>query len=324
MAQILNNKIFAFLKLVRIENLVMIALTQILLRYFVLKKIMNQNGIDFEFGNSLFNLVIISTLLIAAAGYIINDYFDVKTDMINHPDTVVLDRVIKRRWAIIFHIAFTFFGIVIGMYASLKAGYLRLSFFHFAAAILLWFYSTHLKKQLLVGNIAVSLLSASVAFLPLVFEMGMMQKSHPGFIFDYTLVVFYSFKIIFIFSLFAFITGMAREIIKDMEDYKGDKATGGRTMPIVWGIRSSKLIACFCLIITAMLLSFVVYNTIKTERVIFSIQNLYILFALILPLIILTFYTFQANNSKQFKRASLILKLIMLMGLCFSFIFYYN
>lgn len=324
MTRLLDNKLVAFCKLIRIENLVMIALTQFLLRYFVLQKVMHQYGMDLELGNNLFNLIVLSTVLIAAAGYIINDYFDLKTDMINHPDTVVVDRAIKRRWAIILHIVFTFLGIIIGMYAAMKAGYLRLSIFHFGAAILLWFYSTHLKKQLLIGNIAVSLLMASVSFMPLVFEMGMMQKSYPDFFSEYTYAVLASFKIIFIFSLFSFITGMAREIIKDMEDYNGDKATGSHTMPIVWGMRSSKLSACFCLIITAILLSFVVYNSIKTQRVIFSINNTYIILTLIIPVLFLTIYTFKANNSKQFKRASLILKLIMLMGLCYSFIFYYN
>jgi 4-hydroxybenzoate polyprenyltransferase len=134
----------------------MIALTQLLLRHLVLQKIFNLNGIGLELDNGLFYMVVLSTVLIAAAGYIINDYFDVKTDLINHPDTVVLDRTIKRRWAIILHITFTFAGIFIGMFAALKTGYLRLAIFHFAAATLLWFYSTHLKKQLFIGNFVVS------------------------------------------------------------------------------------------------------------------------------------------------------------------------
>ncbi|MEO6303412.1 MAG: UbiA family prenyltransferase, partial [Bacteroidia bacterium] len=156
MSKLLNNKFIAFLKLIRTENLVMIALTQILLRYFVMQKILNQNNIPLELDNALFYLVVLSTVLIAAAGYIINDYFDMKTDLINHPDTVVVGKVIKRRVAIILHITFTFVGIVIGMYAALKTGYLRLAIFHIVAATLLWFYSTHFKKQLLVGNLVVS------------------------------------------------------------------------------------------------------------------------------------------------------------------------
>lgn len=302
----------------------MIVLTQILLRYLVVQKILNQNQLELELGNALFGLIVLSTVLIAAAGYIINDYFDVKTDTINHPDTVVVDRVIGRRWAIILHITFTIVGIILGMYASLKTGYLRLAVFHIVAAILLWFYSTHLKKRLLIGNVVVSLLTASVAFMPLVFEMGVMQKTRPGFIFENSFTMLYAFKITFIFALFAFMTSMAREIIKDIEDFKGDRETGGMTMPIVWGIRTSKFNAFFMLIITALLLLFVVYNTIRAQRILFSINNLYVLFTLTVPLIILALYTLKANQSKQFKKASLFLKLIMLAGLCYSFIFYHT
>lgn len=324
MTKLLNNKLLAFLKLVRIENLIMIALTQVLLRYCVLQKVFNMNGIQLELRDTLFYGLVWSTVLIAAAGYIINDYFDVKTDTINHPDTVVVDKVIKRRWAIILHLTFTCLGIVLGMYAALKTGYLRLAIFHVAAAVLLWFYSTHLKKQLLVGNIVVSLLSSAVIFMPLVYELGVMQKLDQGFILTYKHALLSVFKITFIFSLFAFITSMAREIIKDMEDYKGDKETGGLTMPIVWGMRVSKFNVFFLLIITVILLLFVVYNTIKAQHVFFSLNNTYILLSLVLPLSILALYILKASESKQFKRASLLLKFVMLMGLCYSFIFYYN
>jgi 4-hydroxybenzoate polyprenyltransferase len=324
LTNILNNKIIAFFKLIRVENLIMIALTQFLLRYFVLRKILFLNNIPLELNNMLFNLVVISTVLIAAAGYIINDYFDVKTDMINHPETVVLDKTIKRRWAIILHISFTILGIVLGMYAALKTGYLRLAIFHFVAATLLWFYSTHFKKQLLIGNIVVSFLSASVAFMPFMFEIGVMQHVYPNFNENHWAVILSGFKITFIFALFAFITSLAREIIKDMEDYKGDKETGGKTMPISWGIPSSKLTSFFLLIIAAILLMVVVYNTFKANRIIISVNNIYILLALIFPLVFLSIKTLMAQTSKQFKHASLMLKFVMLMGLAYSLIFYYN
>lgn len=320
----LNNKTLAFLKLIRVENLIMIILTQVFLRYFVLQKIFNDNQLELELRDTLFYGLVLSTVLIAAAGYIINDYFDVKTDLINHPDTVVVDKVIKRRWAIFMHLTFTFLGITLGMIAALKTGYLRLAIFHMAAAILLWVYSTHLKKTLLIGNIVVSLLTAAVTFMPMVYELGVLQKQEIGFILSHKLVVFSVFKITFIFALFAFITSMAREIIKDLEDYKGDKATGGRTMPIVWGMRVSKLNAFFMIVITILLLLFVVYNTIKAEHVVFSLNNNYILFALILPLVVLGYQTIRAKTSKQFKQASLLLKFIMLMGLSYSLIFYFK
>jgi len=323
-SNLLNNKAIAFLKLIRIENLIMIALTQVLLRYFVLQKILNQHHIALELNNSLFSLVVLSTVLIAAAGYIINDYFDMKTDLINHPETVVVGKIIKRRLAIILHITFTFLGIIIGMYAALKTGYLRLAIFHIVAAALLWFYSTNFKKQLLVGNIVVSLLTAAVAFMPFVYEMGLLQKVHPGFALMHKEVVLSCFKITFIFSLFAFITSFAREMIKDMEDYKGDAATGGRTMPIVWGMHASKLNVFFLLVISIILLLFVIYNTFKFYRIIVNVNTIYIFVGLIIPLIILAFLTIVAKESRQFKYASLLLKLIMLTGLSYSFVFYFS
>lgn len=285
---------------------------------------MNGAGIELGLKDATFSLLVLSTVLIAAAGYIINDYFDVKTDMINHPDTVVIDKVIKRRWAIILHLTFTIAGVLLGIYCSLKAGYLRLAIFHFVAATLLWFYSTHFKKQLLIGNIVVSLLTASVAFMPLVFEMGLMQKLNPSFRAEHTAVIFSCFKVVFIFSIFAFITSMAREIIKDMEDFKGDKETGGDTMPIYWGIPASKVTSFFLIVITVLLLLFVVYNTFKVTRVFFTQDILYILVALICPLFILLLLIMKAQTPRHFKNASLLLKFIMLMGLGFSLIFYYN
>lgn len=324
MNHLLYNKFIAFLKLIRVENLVMMALTEFCLRYLVLNRAFSLANIELELPTELYNLVILSTIFIAAAGYIINDYFDVKTDLINRPDTVVVDRVIKRRWAIILHMLFTFTGLLLGFYTALETGYLRLAIFPFVAAILLWFYSTHFKKQLLTGNIVVSLLTATIALVPFVFEMGMITRMHPEYLNTHTRTFLSVFKILFVFSLFVFITSLAREIIKDMEDYEGDKATGGATLPIVWGLRSSKLISFFLLVITALLLSFVVYNTFKASHDFLSIHILYICFTLIAPLVFLSAYILKATSSAQFKKASLVLKLIMLAGLCYSLVYYYS
>ena len=323
MNNLLNNRFIAFLKLVRAENLAMIILTMIFLRSFVLQKVFINSGVQQTLNNQLFYLLILSTVLIAAAGYIINDYFDVKTDLINHPDTVVLDRAIKRRTAILLHITLTFIGVMLGMYTALKTGYLRLAIFHVVAATLLWLYSITLKKKLLIGNVVVSLLTASVAFMPFVFELGIILKNNPDFISSKSHLILSAIRITSIFGIFAFMTSMAREILKDIEDYKGDKATGGATMPIVWGITTSKFNAFFLLQITALLLLFVVYNTVRFQKQVITPSNLYIIFCLFVPLIVLGLYTIKASVSKQFKVASLFLKVIMLLGLCYSLIFYY-
>jgi len=323
MARLLDNRFFAFLKLIRVENLFITALTQILLHYLVFQKLFNEAGVPSNIYIKLFSLIVISTVLIAAAGYIINDYFDVKTDLINHPDTVVLDKSIKRRWAIILHLSFTTVGLILGVFTALKTGYLRLAAFHIIAAILLWFYSTHFKKQLLIGNLVVSILTASVPFLTFVFEIAYLQKNIPGFSIAYWPVLLSAMKITIIFSLFAFITSMAREIIKDMEDYQGDLQTGCKTMPIEWGLQTSKVFAFFLLFITVLLLGVTVYNSGKYGGNIFNASVLYIVGCLIFPLLILMTMLFRASSPVQFKRCSLFLKLIMLLGIAYCFIYFY-
>ena len=324
MGAILNNKFFAFLKLIRVENLVIIILTQVFMHYLVFQKLFNDAQVPSNIYIKLFGLIVISTVLIAAAGYIINDYFDVKTDLINRPDTVVVDKAIKRRWAIILHITFTTLGVLLGVFTALKTGYLRLAIFHFLTATALWFYSTHFKKQLLVGNIVVSLLTASVPFITFVFEIAYLQKTIPEFTVHYMPVILSASKITLIFCLFAFITSLAREIIKDMEDYKGDKATGGKTMPITWGIQTSKVVCFFLIAITIILLLVVVYNSLKYRGLFFTPGNLYIFFGLILPLLMLLMMVVKAHQPKQFNHASRMLKFIMLLGIGYCWIFYFS
>jgi len=210
------------------------------------------------------------------------------------------------------------------MYTALKTGYLRLASFHLLTATALWFYSTNFKKQLLVGNIVVSLLTASVPFITFVFEIAYLQKTIPEFAANHIPVILSASKITLIFCLFAFITSFAREIIKDMEDVLGDKATGGKTMPISWGMRTSKAVCFFLISITIILLLVVIYNSIKYKGELITIPNLYILLGLIFPLLILLLLTVKANTPKQFKHASLLLKLIMLLGIGYCWIFYFS
>ncbi len=323
MSRLLDNRFIALLKLIRVENLFIISLTQILLHYLVFQKLFYDAGVPSNIYSKLFILIVVSTVLIAAGGYIINDYFDVKTDLINHPDTVVLDKTIKRRWAIILHFSLTGLGILLGLFTALKTGYLRLASFHLLSAVLLWFYSTHFKKQLLIGNIVVSLLTSAVPFLTLVFEIAYMQKNIPNFVSEYRPVLLSATKIALIFSLFAFITSMAREVIKDMEDYEGDKQTGGKTMPIVWGMQTSKIFAFFMLLITLILLLVVVYNGMKYGGNILSISTIYILSFLALPLLILMWLLSRASSQKEYKNCSLFLKFIMLLGIAYCFIYYF-
>jgi len=313
---LLKNPFIAFLKLIRIENLLIIAITQICIKYFVFAPFTEYSN----FTPFLFSISLTSTLLIAAGGYIINDYFDVKTDKINRPETVVIDVSIKRRWAMLLHIVFNTIGLLLGLYLALKCHQLKLVTIQVLSILLLWFYSTHFKKQLLIGNLVVSLLTAAIPIMPMLYDYylaGNINSIFLSFIQSFlnTLII-----IVLSYSAFAFLTSFAREVIKDMEDYKGDVQTGCRTMPIVWGMVTSKVVTFFIIIITIGLLLLACLKFIALEK---TIAVYYILPLIVFPLILLLIQTTRAQTSKDFKMASLLLKFTMLFGIGFTIIIKY-
>ncbi len=308
----LKNPFIAFLKLIRIENLLIITLTQCCIQYFVLNDFVEYT----KFTPFLFFISILSTTLIAAGGYIINDYFDVKTDKINRPETVVLDVIIKRRWAMLLHIVFNAVGLALGLYLALKCQNLKLVTFQLLSIVLLWFYSTHFKKQLLIGNLVVSTLTATIPLLPLIYDFYFTPEINP-FIIEYIRTIMKSLIYVVVgYSLFAFLTSFAREVIKDMEDYEGDVQTGCKTMPIVWGMVTSKVVTFFVVSITIGFLLLACLHFIKQQN---FLPLYYIVGLIIFPLIVIIFITVTAKSSKGFKMASLLLKFVMLFGIAFTY-----
>jgi 4-hydroxybenzoate polyprenyltransferase len=313
---LIKNPFIAFFKLIRVGNLLIIAITQLCMKYLVFAPLNEYSG----FTPALFSISLLSTLLIAAAGYIINDYFDVKTDKINHPETVVVDVSIKRRWAMALHIIFNAIGLVLGLYLAIKCHSLKLATFQILSILLLWFYSTHFKKQLLVGNVVVSLLTAAIPVMPMVYDYYLSGGMNPVIIFAFGHFLQTLSFIVIGYSAFAFLTSFAREVIKDMEDYKGDIQTGCKTMPIVWGMITSKVVTFFLIIITIGLLLLASIKFYKEQQ---YIAVYYILGLVVLPLILLIIQTIRAQTSKDFKMASLLLKFIMLFGIAFTLIIKY-
>ena len=157
--------IVAFFKLVRVLNLLFIVITQALFQYAIVVPMFMYNLHSPALPAKYFILLSLSSVFVAAAGYIINDYFDLNIDRINKPGKNVVEVVIKRRWAIIWHWVLSFLGVAIGFYVGWKAGVFWLGFANLACVAALWFYSTTFKKKLLSGNIIISLLTAWVVMV---------------------------------------------------------------------------------------------------------------------------------------------------------------
>ncbi len=266
----------SLLRLTRFWNLMIIGWAQYCTVIFLID--------DSHFRDVRLLLLVISTAFIAAAGYIINDYYDVKIDLINKPDRVVIGKTISRRLAILFHSGFSLTGIGIGFYLNWRIGIVN-----FISVFFLWLYSNALKRLPFVGNLTVAMLTG--------LSIYMVNLLYPP-----TLVL------VAVYALFAFFITLVREIIKDIEDLKGDDTFGCKTLPIVWGIRRTKqftyaLLAIFSIVVV------VLHLTVRPLPINYFIGFLF------LPMLGLLIWLVRADTRLDFYRLSQFCKILMLLGI---------
>lgn len=293
-------------RLIRLPNLLIIALTLYFTRYFLLRPMIEINGWNIKLSNFHFLLLNLSVILIAAGGYIINDYFDTKIDAINKPYKVVVGKGITRRSAMLSHIILSTLGVALGAYISFKVGLPKLALIHVMATGLLWFYSTDFKKMVLIGNIVIALLSGIIPLIAALYEPNN---------------IYVTWRFVFGYCIFAFIVSLIREIIKDMEDAEGDAAENCKTLPILLGIQPAKYIVIALSLITIAGLAYIQYGQLLSKDYIsfwyFSLAIQIPLFALIIQLLL-------ARYPKHYNFASTLSKIILLAGVLSMYVFYYS
>lgn len=314
----------AILRLIRFQNLLIIAATQYIMRYCIIYPFLKINNFELQLSGFHFFLLVLSTVLIAAGGYVINDYFDTGTDRLNRPGKVVIDKSIQRRMAMLIHFLLNFTGIVIGIYLSFYIKVPELSVIFMLAAGLLWFYSTNYKRQFLVGNIVVSIMTGIVPLMVILYEMPLLNAKYGLIMLSYQANFNYIFFWIAAFSFFAFLTTLLREIIKDAEDFEGDSAFGMNTLPIIIGQKSTKivissLIVTCLFLLTLVFIRFLLYRGISLDYLTAG----YFLLFLVLPFLFLLYKIIIAQDKKDFYTASQITKFIMLTGILYSFVVRY-
>jgi 4-hydroxybenzoate polyprenyltransferase len=303
----------AFLKLIRWPNLLFIAITQLLFVYCIVHPVFsNAERIANVRGVYLF-LLILSSVFIAAAGYIINDYFDLNIDQINKPDKLVVDRVINRRWVIIWHLVLSILGILIGFVIDFKTPVQFLGVFNAGCVLLLFVYSISLKKKLLSGNILISLLTAWVILVVSWCEASNLLQ--PAAIGSYTEKIT---RITFLYAGFAFVISLIREVVKDMEDIEGDRRYGCRTMPIAWGIQATKVFVAVWLVVLIAALSIVQFYVLQFR---WWLSAAYCIIFTIVPLVLIFKRLFKANTSADYHQLSSWIKVVMFTGIL-SMIFF--
>jgi len=302
--------VFAFFRLIRWPNLVFIALTQTFFYYFVLVPSFAGQGTAHEslLRPLLFFLLSGSSILIAAAGYIINDYFDLNIDRVNKPERLVVDKIIRRRWTIVWHWIFSGAGVVLGCYVSWKVRNPIVGLANLACVILLWFYSTTFKRTLLIGNVIISLLTAWVVLVLYVCEFRLGSFTDPA----YRYILGRIFKYAIVYSGFAFITSLIREVVKDIEDMDGDVRYGCKTMPIVWGVNVAKVFTATWLVVLIGALAVIQFYFLpRAEWLMIVFGGLF----LDLPLLWTLRKLYQASSRSDYHMLSGVIKGVMLAGI---------
>lgn len=290
-----------FLKLIRYQNLLMLAFMQLIFR-FVFFKFQN---IPLALADWQYGLLVLSTILIAAGGYVINNVFDQNTDSINKPKNVIVGKTISETNAYNLYIGLTVTGVAIGFYLSnviLKPGFA--SIFILIAATL-YLYATSLKQMMVIGNIIVALiLSFSVVIIGI---FDLFPTIHEGNQQQMGIV----FSILLDYALFTFFLNFMREIVKDIEDVDGDYNQGMNTLPIAIGkSRTAKIVFGLSFIPILFMLYYI--NKYLIDLV---FTTVYLLLFVVGPLLYFTVKIWTAKSKKEFHTLSMLLKWILLFGI---------
>lgn len=301
-------KLFAaFFKLIRWPNLFFIALTQSLFYFCVFDTLLVEPGYAHQ--HFLFYLLVTASVSIAAAGYIINDYFDLQIDAINKPEKVVVDKILKRRWAILWHWLLSGLGIMLSFYISYKINTWLILIVNIFCVLALWFYSTTFKKKVLSGNVIIAALTAWVIVVVYFFcgaNIAVWQRA------DVPFDAPKFFKFMILYAGFAFMVSIIREVIKDLEDMEGDSKYMCRTMPIAWGVPASKVFTGVWLVVAVAALAIVQLYAWQSGWWQIAI---YITVVIILPLLIILKKLFTAVAPAHYHELSTYVKLVMLSGI---------
>ncbi len=306
---------FVYFKLFRWPNLLIVAFTQYLFRYCIIFPLLRENNISLFFSDFEFFLLVLSTIMVTAGGYAINDYFDLRIDRINKPHKIILGRDLSRRKAILAHTILNALAFIIGLYLAYRVRYLPLAGFFVIVPGLLWLYSIRYKRMFLIGNVLVSIIAAFVIVLVWLFEYKGVSISHE--LNAETLIIN---RFLRVYVIFAFLTTFIREVLKDVEDIKGDLKTGCKTIPIVLGVRSSKRLI---IVLAVILILFVGYFQIYLLSVEFDLIFAYLLFAVQIPLILFINKTNNAKEKYDYTINSRFAKFIMFTGIFSMFLFYF-
>ena len=308
-------------RLIRGENLCFIAILMWAMTYWVARPVMVMYTFHDIIPVWLWLLITLATVFIAAGGYVINDYFDVKIDRINRPDRLVVTRTVSKDLAMHLFYGLTAAGVVLGMVAAWMVRSTSLAIIFAFVPGLLWFYSASYKRMLLVGNIIVAFLASLPPLVVALTQTAWLTKLYGEDMMRYLPVGQSLFAWLGGFALFAFLCTWTREIVKDLQDQNGDRELECHTMPIVWGNLWSKVFATVLIVLIAGLITYLHWgHQMPFPTNWHSPATRYIVFGLYVPLACEMALLWSAKIDTDYRSAQGLMKFIMFLGTMFSYV----
>ena len=305
------------MRLVRWSNLLFLAALIWLMEKWVAVPILNKLAFGEQLPWYVLLLILLATVFIAAGGYVINDYFDVKIDRINRPDEVVVTRTITKPAAMRLSLWLSGIGIVCGLIAAILLHSLTLGILFVIVPGLLWFYSSSYKRLFMIGNLIIALLAGLTPMLVAMANVAQLKLFYAA-IMPYTPLEHDLYAWIGGFALFAFLLTWIREIVKDMQDQMGDRELECHSMPVVWGEMWTKIFVSGLIVFTIAVIGHLWYRILPFPIGWDSLSTRYIVLGIVTPLLGVLGLLWAAKIPSDYKNCQQLVKFTMLLGMLYS------
>lgn len=305
------------MRLVRWSNLLFLAALVWVMEKWVATPILVKAAFGEQLPGYMLLLIILATVLIAAGGYVINDYFDVKIDRINRPDEVIVTRSISKPAAMRLSMILSGIGIACGIAVAVLLKSLTIGILFVLIPGLLWFYSSSYKRLFMVGNLIISLLAAVTPIVVAMTNVAVLQLRYET-ILPYTTLVHDIYAWLGGFALFAFLLTWIREIVKDMQDQMGDRELECHSMPVVWGETWTKVFVTGLVVVTLAIIGHLWWHILPFPTTWTSLSTRYIVLGIVTPLLCLVWLLWSAKIPSDYKVCQQVVKFTMLIGMLYS------
>ncbi len=291
----------AYLHILRPANLFLIVLAQCLIKFAIFPAFDTETALT----TGEFGLLVLASVLIAAAGNVINDINDVEIDRVNKPDRVLVSKKVSEKTAYNYYLLLNIAGVITGFILANSLGKPSLAAIFIVVSALLYMYSSQIKAMLVFGNLLVSLLVAISLLVVVLFDI------YPAINDTITSAQSKSSGLVLHYAIFAFVLNFIREIVKDLEDINGDRKGEMQTLAIVLGRTRTTRIVFLLSILTIVGIVIYMYTFIYSQQ----IMVLYFLLLIVAPLLYFCIRCWGAEKKHEYAFLSHLLKIVMLTGM---------